>query len=113
MLLEASNLTDVKNFCIKKRQQHYGEDFKNEYECIINASKFLMALENYNIKESYGDIIKRYVDKDYLIDQYYRKFYFYYDKIEDISCFEDLKQNIENIYTNDYLRKSTTTWSKV
>lgn len=48
-------------------------------------------------------IIDRYTKEDYKIDTHYRKFYYYLDKIEDPHIFEELKDLVENIYTNRYL----------
>ena len=41
-----------------------------------------------------------------------RAFYYYYDQIEDSTKFEALRDLVENIYTNEFLNKITTNWSK-
>ena len=47
-----------------------------------------------------------------MIDQEYRKFYFYYDRIEDTEHYEMLKTLVENIYTNVYLGKQLQNWNQ-
>ncbi len=57
-------------------------------------------------------VAKNYINKDYQVDRRYRYFYFYYDKLEDNSGFEGLRQLVENIYTNEFLNNITANWSK-
>ena len=56
-------------------------------------------------------LVDNYIDKDYLIDVAYREFYYHYDALEDNSMFEEVKQCVENMYTNTYLTQSSVAWS--
>ena len=47
-----------------------------------------------------------------LIDQQYRKFYFYCDAMEETGAFETLRSLVENIYTNEYLAKLLPKWNE-
>lgn len=54
----------------------------------------------------------RYLSADHQIDQQYRKFYFYYDKLENTEAFEPLRELVENIYTNEYLATLLPAWNE-
>ncbi|MFA7139317.1 MAG: BREX-1 system phosphatase PglZ type A, partial [Bacteroidales bacterium] len=56
-------------------------------------------------------IAKQYIEKDYIIDQKYRYFYFHFDKVEDNNPYETLHELVENIYTNRYLDKLSVAWN--
>lgn len=45
------------------------------------------------------------------MDRYYRYFYYYLDKLEDVTRFDKLKELVENIYANEYLAKICTNWN--
>jgi hypothetical protein len=57
------------------------------------------------------DLINAYVKEYYLFDYFYRKFYYYYDKITDKDPFEKLAERIENTYTHWYLNELSIKWS--
>ena len=50
-------------------------------------------------------LVTNYQKESYLIDSYYRWFYYAYDQIEDNNKFSDVRQRVENIYANTYLQK--------
>ena len=66
----------------------------------------------YKPKSTHSEMLEQYVNKDYLIDVAYREFYYHYDAIEDNSDFEEIRQYVENVYTNTFLAKSATAWTK-
>ena len=49
---------------------------------------------------------------DCVIDNSYREFYTNYDRIENTDGFEELKELVENIYTNEYLGKLLPKWNE-
>ena len=54
---------------------------------------------------------QEYTESTYKIDRYYRYFYFYFDKLEDTTQFEKIRELVENIYTNEYLNRITVNWN--
>lgn len=81
--------------------------------------KYAYKLLNYSIRSQVDieKIIDAYVEFDYKVDLYYRKFIFYYRsllierEIERVE-YNDLKEYIDNIYTNEFLNKSIVTFNK-
>ena len=57
------------------------------------------------------NLVKEYTESTYKIDRYYRYFYFYFDKLEDTTQFEKIRELVENIYTNEYLNRITVNWN--
>ena len=55
------------------------------------------------LPEETEEIIREYSEKWVYLDSYYRKFYYFYDKLEDTGYLEDLRQLIENLYVNRFL----------
>ena len=111
-MLENESTTDIKEYCLQRVfPKHFGVKFSNEYECLINASKLINLVNEYKPKDTYEEIIKNYTKNDYIIDYAYRKFYVAYDLLEDSTEFESLRQQVENVYTNGYLKQSTISWS--
>lgn len=89
---------------------HFGRNYHDEYFVIENAY-YLILPGIYTPAGSIYAAAKSYIEKDYLVDRRYRYFYFYYDKLDDNTAYADLRQLVENIYTNDYLNNITANWS--
>lgn len=102
----------ILQICDMRLKMHFGERYKNEYFMIRNAFSVICAA-NYVGGEQLKDIVQQYLDNDCMIDWGYRKFYFYYDKIEDTVGYEQLQTLIENIYTNEYLNRLLPAWNQV
>lgn len=87
----------------------------NEYEALKISCEFLEEIENYINKiksmdmDSFG---KLYAEDLYKVDTMYRRFYYYFDKIDITENFEKLRQKIENIYVNDFISKLSIKWSE-
>ena len=71
--------------------------FANLFISLINEFK------RTDLPEGADELIKAYADKWVYLDSYYRKFYYFYDKLNDTEKFEDLRQLIENLYVNKFL----------
>ena len=56
-------------------------------------------------------IIGQYQEKDWMIDQEYRRFYTAFDAMENGDGFEALKNMVENIYTNRVLAVQLPKWN--
>lgn len=101
----------ILQICDMRSKMHFGERYKNQYFMIRNAFSVICAA-NYVGGEQLKDIVKQYLDSDCMIDWGYRKFYYYYDKIEDTAVYEQLQVLVENIYTNEYLNNLLPVWNR-
>ena len=79
------------------------EKLSLEYKMLEYAYK---SIENIKSTFSYSliEIIKQYSDKDFIIDTYYRKFYYYFDKLkEENEKYRGLARIIDNKYIDEFL----------
>lgn len=92
---------------------HFADAFTNEYAAIKNA---YLLIKNVSIMDFSGnviDLVNRYQKEMYMIDSYYRWFYYAYDKIEDNEKLSALREKIENIYANQYLARCVPKWNEL
>lgn len=89
---------------------HFGRKTNMTYQFLSSAYSMVKAA-NYHRPDSFKDIVNRYMAADYMIDQQYRKFYYYYDQLENMDAFEKLRELVENIYTNKYLNSLLPAWN--
>lgn len=90
---------------------HFGEVYKNEYQALKYA---YMMMKSVTLMEFTSDIkilVDNYQKETYLIDSYYRWFYYSYDKIEEEDRFADVRERVENIYSNTFLQNLTPKWN--
>lgn len=85
--------------------------YYSHYYIIENAYHLIMTAR-YETKKTAGEIWKHYISNDYLIDQRYRYFYYHYDSITNNMMYDNLRDLVENIYTNEYLNKLSVAWNK-
>ena len=101
----------ILQLCSDRKRTHFGKNYAAQYDVIEFAYKIIYA-GKYEPVSSLSDIVKNYTGKYYENDRNYRLFYFNYDKLEDASRFEKVRELIENIYTNDYLQNICTNWTR-
>lgn len=101
---------DILQICDMRSKMHFGEIYENVYEMLENALTIVNAA-SYGGSDDMKSIVKKYETEDYLIDKAYRKFYFYYDLVEDTTNYEKLQTLVENIYTNEYLNDLIPRWN--
>ena len=97
--LNGKTITEV---CQNRRRQHFGSKVQHQYYVIENAWQIL-SYGVYDPVSGINSIVKKYTDTLFQADRSYRYFYYHYDKSEDNSKFESLRQLVENVYTNEYL----------
>lgn len=99
----------------RRRTTHWFNKFQNKYEAIYYGMEIL-RLENELSKNIKGttayELVENYTKSYYLFDSFYRKFYFYYDRIENKDIFSSLVEMIENTYSHWYLEELSTKWSQ-
>ena len=92
------------------RQRHFGKHYANEYFVLQNAWNIISGSQ-YAPSASLNEMVKNYTSELYKMDRYYRYFYYYSDKLDDVTRFDKLKELVENIYANEYLVKICTNWN--
>lgn len=100
----------IPEICEMRSKMHFGTKYAAAYEMLSSAYSLIMAA-NYTCPEDFKSIIQQYAEKDYQIDSKYRSFYTCYDKLENTGAFEELRDLVENIYTNEYLGKQLPLWN--
>lgn len=101
----------IPQICDMRSKMHFGPQLTNQYNMLCSAYQIISEV-NYQPIDGFKAVIREYVEKDWMVDQEYRKFYFYYDRIEDTEHYEMLKTLVENIYTNVYLGKQLPNWNQ-
>lgn len=101
----------IPELCKMRRKMHYGTLYYSHYYILENAYYLIMAV-SYEPKKKIQDIWNQYISKDYIIDQKYRYFYYHYDKLINSTLYENLRDLIENIYTNRYLNPLSVAWNR-
>jgi len=101
----------IPQICDMRSKMHFGPQLVNQYNMLCSAYQIISEV-NYQPVDGFKAVIREYVEKDCMVDQEYRKFYFYYDKIDDTEHYEMLKTLVENIYTNVYLGKQLPNWNQ-
>lgn len=99
----------------ERQKTHFYQKFINHYEVVKQANLIIKHVNEFS-KEPYTDNIQEFItsycNKWSYIDRYYRKFYYAYDKIPDQDKNHDLRQLVENMYTNTYLSDLAIKWSE-
>ena len=101
---------DIPALCDFRMKKHFGKQFEDQYRMLASAY-YIIASARYNCPETMEAIIKQYRASDYLLDSHYREFYFEYDRIAETVPYEKLRDQVENIYTNEYLNKLMPKWN--
>ena len=101
-----------RDVCKLRITKHFKDEYYHQYEMLKSAFYLINDVSKYNPKSTYDKMLEDYINTDYLIDSAYREFYYNYDALDDNSEFEEIRQYVENIYTNTYLMKSSVAWSR-
>jgi uncharacterized protein (TIGR02687 family) len=98
----------------QRRQTHWYKDFENLYEAIDYAAQFISALNEVSLNiDSMADGIRSYSNVWFKLDQLYRKFIFHVQKSGQPSLLERLVDQIENLYSNNFLLKVNDNWQQL
>lgn len=100
----------IPDICESRIKMHFGGENKSAY-LLLEHAHALISAANYHCPDGFQAIVRQYQDTGCRLDQAYRKFYFYYDQIEDSERFEPLRELVENIYTNEYLAEQLPKWN--
>lgn len=100
----------IPSICQLRCKKHFGSQVQGQYNMLTSAFH-IISVANYSCPDDMESIIKQYGSKDFLIDGYYRAFYYDYDQLADTTKYEKLRDLVENIYTNEYLAKVVSKWN--
>lgn len=100
----------IPEICDYRKKKHFADRYAKTYDMLASAFAILNGAK-YTDHPTADAMIKRYREKDYLIDTYHRQFYSCYDQLEDKDPYAQLRQLVENVYTNDYLNKICIAWN--
>lgn len=100
----------IPEICEKRIKMHFGGENTLAY-LLLESAYVLIAAADYHCPDGLRAIVKHYQDTGCRLDQAYRKFYLYYDQIEDSEGFEPLRELVENIYINEYLAEQLPKWN--
>lgn len=101
----------IPDLCEDRLKKHYGTYFKEAYKLLKSAYELIAGLP-YFPQSTLNEVIDYYRSTGCLLDTAYRSFYRAFDRLEEPRFFEDLRELMENIYTNAYLEKITVAWNK-
>jgi len=99
-----------------RHKTHFYKKYEYHYELIKWANLLIKQVNEFS-DESYTDnieeFITKYCEEWSYIDRSYREFYYAYDKIPDPDRNHNLRQLIENMYSNTYLSDLASKWSEM
>ena len=95
-----------------KNCYHFSGKFEMTYQMLLNGYKILKEVPLHQFRPKIEDVINDYSENAYLIDTWYRKFYYYLDKVGVTKNIEKIRDLVENIYTNKYLSSYSFKWNQ-
>ncbi len=117
ILIEQETLgVDKIDQLLKQRETKYWNNaYSSFYQALTYANWLIDAVRSNNsIKiEDYADGFKKYTEKWYVIDQYYRLFIEYYRATKQNSVLNSLYQKVHKAYSNTWLLELGDKWQAV
>lgn len=97
---------DVSLWIRQRRQGHWYQKFRHLYESVDYAAQFISVLGEVDLTmDSLANGMQRYSSCWYQLDQFYRKFTYHVRMSGQASLMSDLTEQVENLYSNNYLLK--------
>lgn len=100
---------------IKKRKtrKHFSSKFAHHYQALLRADGLLAKIKEFSLDSAKDaeEIITFYTTSWANIDRHYRDFYTAFDRIAAKESLYELRDLVENIYTNGYLLKLAVMWA--
>jgi len=98
----------------QRRKGHWYRYFQHLYNALDVASQFIHALDQTELSvNSMVQGIENYSRLWFRLDQLYRKFIYHVKRSGQTSLLESLNNQIENLYTNNYLLKINDNWQHI
>lgn len=95
-----------------KSGYHFSSVYREMYQMLIAAYHVLKEVSLHRYQSTIKEAVEDYVGGTYLIDTYYRKFYYYLDRIGMDTNIEKIRDLVENMYTNKYLTDFANKWNQ-
>ena len=108
------NPKDMFDIITQRRTMKWYKKYENLYQALWYAAAFveMVEKEEHFVVNSINTGIENYTNTWYKIDQYYRKFIYHLKVSGQVSGFEKLVENIENLYSNKYLLNMNDSWQQ-
>lgn len=118
LVREVSNRTISSDTCTRlihqRRQTVWYAQYAHLYEAIDKGGKFLQMLEQVTLQpRSFAHGLQQYSQTWFQLDQLYRQFVYHFRQSEHRSLLEQLFEEVENRYTNQYLLPLNDQWQQV
>lgn len=98
----------------QRRRTHWFAAFEHIYETLDRSAQFLQALDNANLAvSSLHEGVQRYIQTWHNLDHLYRKVIFHNRKAGQPQVLQPVVEQLENLYTNNYLLKVNNNWQQV
>jgi uncharacterized protein (TIGR02687 family) len=102
---------DVTLWVRQRRQGHWYQEYTHLYEAIDVAAQFIQTLSEAKLDmDSLADGVQRYSRSWYQLDLLYRRFIVHMRRSGQASLMGILSEQIENLYSNNYLLKVNDRW---
>lgn len=97
---------DISLWVRQRRQGHWYREYRHLYEAVDYAAQFTQMLSEAKLDmASLSEGVQRYSSNWYRLDLLYRKFIYHVGMSGQASLLVALTEQIENLYTNNYLLK--------
>ena len=104
---------EVEQWVRQRRQGHWFDSYQHVYQAIEHAAQFMQTLELTQLEmDSLADGVHKYTQSWFRLDQRYRKFIFHSRESGQASLLQALSQQVENLYTNNYLSRLNVRWQQ-
>jgi uncharacterized protein (TIGR02687 family) len=115
LVSNAAPLSEDYKEVIEKRssKKHFASKYASYYHAIDKADKLITEIQKFSqdSAKDADEVIKLYTTKWANIDKHYRGFYIAFDHTESNDSLHELRNLVENIYTNSYLSKLSIMWA--
>lgn len=102
----------VPALCRRRRQLHFGRGRYGTVYDMLGLAWRIISSAHYDCPDDFAAVMEQYAKKDFAMDQTYRRFYQAWDSLGDAGPFEDVRELVERIYTNEYLGVLLPKWNK-
>lgn len=104
---------EVEQWVRQRRQGHWFDSYQHVYQAIEHAAQFMQTLELTQLEmDSLADGVHKYTQRWFRLDQRYRKFIFHARESGQASLLQALSQQVENLYTNNFLSHLNVRWQQ-
>jgi hypothetical protein len=98
----------------QRRRLHWFKDFHHLYDAVETAAQFIAVLDQSTLSmATLAEGVQRYAQTWQRLDQLYRKVIYHTRKAGQVALLETLVNQVENLYTNNYLLKLNNNWQQV